>query len=489
MIRRSVREEGSRALARALAIAVVVTGAAAQVAGAATSCHSLSCQDTCTPTTPFVTSTLVAGFPDGADTPVAFVDPDDGRRRRFVATREGAVFVWDGITGLLRPTPFLDLRDDVGGPVTDTGSDQGLLSLAVDPDYASTGRLYLLYTRADLGPGTVNDVVISRYERSLADPDVADPASATAIMILEHGDSLIHSGGMLAFGPDGFLYISTGDASGHCDDNEGSAGNGQRTDVLSGKILRLDVRGVDPAAGAPDDCGVLAGPYEVPSSNPFFGVEPACDEIWATGFRNPFRFAIDRSTGNLFVGDVGENKWEEIDLVPAASIEAPNFGWGCREGCETAANDESQCSVPGCPADTGTTCEFPRASGFTDPVLCHHNPGWRSIVAGARYRGTRLPGAGGRLFYGDAQCGQIWASTELDPAQPDEIASECFKSGVGPVYAFGEDHLGELYLAKGWQGTVECVHAGDGCYWAGWAGTFEDGFESGGTARWDVVQN
>ena len=352
----------------------------------------------------------------------------------------------------------------------------------------TTGHLYVLYTRTNLGPGTLNDVVIARYQRSAKNPDQGDPTSATTVLLIEHGDSLIHSGGALAFGPDGFLYISTGDGNGPCDDQLGVNGNAQRADRIDGKILRLDVRNVDPAAGAPDDCGVGIGAYEVPSTNPHFGLEPACDEIWATGLRNPFRFSFDRQTGDLYVGDVGQNKWEEIDLLRASTPAPVNFGWVCREACESSANDESPCSTGGCPVDPGTTCGFPRASGFMDPILCHHNPGWHSIVAGYRYRGSRLSTEAGRFFYGDAVCGQIWATTTLDPANPAAIAAECWAGGVGPVYAFGEDHLGELYIVRGWAGTVDCLHAGDGCYWAGWGGMFEDGFEGGSTARWDDSQ-
>jgi glucose/arabinose dehydrogenase len=459
-------------------------------AGAATQCFNVSCGQACTPGAPVEISTLISSgdFPPGAGTPVAFIDPGDGRGRWLIATQQGAILVWDGPTDTILPTMFLDLRDDTGGPVED-GNERGLLALVVDPDYAKTGRFYVFYTRRDLGPGTRGDVVIERYERSAADPDVADPASATTIMVIDHPVSN-HNGGQLAFGPnDGFLYISTGDGGGGCDSNQGANGDGQRTDTLAGKMLRIDVHGVDPQAGPPDDCGVEAGPYEVPSSNPFFGQEPACDEVWGLGLRNPFRFSFDRQTGDLYIGDVGQNKWEEINLQAASTPAPVNWGWVCREGCETGGNNESNCSTSGCPVDPGTVCEFPRtASGYWDPMLCHYNGGWDSIMGGYRYRGTQVPSIGGDYIYGDAACGQIWKTDVLDPADQAAIDASCWASGYQGTFGFAEDTQGELYVVVGGAGRIDCIHNGDGCPWAGAiGGIFADGFESGDTSAWSLV--
>jgi len=251
-------------------------------------------------------------------------------------------------------------------------------------------------------------------------------------------------------------------------------------------MLRIDVRGVDPLGTAPDDCGLLAGPYTIPTTNPFTGQEPACDEVWALGLRNPFRFSFDRTTGDLYIGDVGQNKWEEINLKRAATPAPVNFGWVCREGCETAGNNESNCSVAGCPVDPGTTCEFPRTSGFWDPILCHYNGGWDSIMGGYRYRGSFVPSIAGDYIYGDAACGQIWKTDVLDPAAPTAITASCWSSGHSATFGFAEDHLGELYVVRGFASTIECIHNGEGCFWAGW-GIFADGFESGDTGRWSSV--
>ena len=466
-----------------VALAAVAGASLGPTAWADTACYDVSCATACSPA-PAAISTLVPAseFPAGASTPIAFVDPGDGRGRFLIATQEGAILVWDGATDTILPTMFLDLRDDTGGPVL-AGGERGLLALAVDPDYQQTGRFYVFYTRRDTGGGTVGDLVVARYLRSAADKDVADPGSATTILVVEHSSAGNHNGGQLAFGPDGFLYWSTGDGGGGCDGNQGANGDGQRTDTLLGKILRLDVHDVDPAAGPPDDCGVGPSNYEVPSSNPFFGQEPACDEVWALGLRNPFRFTFDRDTGDLYVGDVGQMKWEEINIQRAATAAPVNWGWVCREGCETAGNNESNCSTAGCPVDPGTICEFPRAAGHWDPILCHHNGGWTSIMGGYRYRGDFVPSLAGDYFYSDAGCGQVWKTDTLDPANPAAITSSCWASGFGGTFGFAEDSLGELYVILGFGSRIDCIHDGEGCFWAAW-GIFSDGFESGDVARW-----
>lgn len=451
---------------------------------AETSCYSASCATSCDPTPPVAISPLVesSDFPAATNDPVAFVDLNDGRGKYLIATQEGAILVWDGPSGSMLPDAFLDLRDDVGGPVL-AGGERGLLALVVDPDYASNGLLYVFYTSADVGPGTTGDIVIASYERSAVDPDLGDPGSETRLLVIDHPAGN-HNGGWLAFGPDGFLYISTGDGGGGCDSNQGINGDGQRINSLAGKMLRIDVRGIDGSATAPDDCGVSATGYTVPSDNPFTGMGMlSCDEVWALGLRNPFRFSFDRDNGDLYIGDVGQNKWEEINLKRAATPAPVNFGWVCREGCETSNNDESFCPTTGCPVDTGTTCEFPRASGFWDPVLCHYNGGWDSIMGGYRYRGVQVPSLAGDYLYGDAACGQIWKTDVLDPANPAAIAASCWASGYHGTYGFAEDSQGELYVVLGAQHRIDCIHNGDGCTWVGGA-VFSDGFESGDTTAW-----
>jgi glucose/arabinose dehydrogenase len=470
-----------------IGLAVLACLGVVAAAHGATSCFNVSCSMSCSPGSPVGISTIVApgDFPSGASTPIAFVDPNNGGDKKLIATQEGGVLVWDGNAGDILPTFFLDLRSGSGGPV-EFGGERGLLSMVADPDYAQNGRLYVYYTRRNLGAGTLGDIVVERYTRSAGNPDVGDPASATTIMVIEHSSASNHNGGNMAFGPDGFLYISIGDGGGGCDDGQGANGDGQRNDTLLGKMLRIDVRGVDPNGGPPDDCGAGATNYTVPSTNPFFGQEPACDEVWAMGLRNPFRFSFDRMTGDLYIGDVGQNKWEEINLKRAAAPAPFNFGWVCREGCETAGNDESNCNTGGCPVDPGTTCEFPRSSGFWDPILCHHNGGWQSIMGGYRYRGSEVPSIAGDYIYSDAACGQVWKTTTLDPANPAAIDAECWASGFGGDYGFAEDRFGELYIVVGGASRIDCIHNGDGCTWV--AGSiFSDGFESGDTSAWSAT--
>ena len=470
-----------------LAGLVLALGTIPTPSQAATECVNVSCATSCTPGAPVQISTLVPSseFPAGADTPIAFLDPADGRNRRLIATQEGAILVWDAATESILPTFFLDLRDDTGGPVVN-GGERGLLAMVLDPGYVANGRFYVFYTRRNMGSGTLGDIVIERYTRSAGDPDVADAGSATTILIIDHPASN-HNGGWMAFGPnDGFLYISTGDGGGGCDSGQGTNGDGQRSDTLHGKILRIDVRGIDPGGTAPDDCSVTSANYTIPTTNPFAGREPACDEVWTLGLRNPFRFSFDRNTGDMYIGDVGQLKWEEINLQAASTPAPVNFGWVCREGCETAGNNESNCSTGGCPSDGGTTCQFPRPLGnFWDPILCHHNGGWASIMGGYRYRGSNVPSIAGDYIYGDAACGQIWKTDTLDPTNPAAISSSCWASGFGGTFGFAEDAIGELYVVVGGAGRIDCIHNGDGCTWVnGPPALFTDGFESGDTSEW-----
>lgn len=473
--------------AATLALAVAAIGALP--ARAATSCTNVACGG-CTPPSG-ATSTLItaASFPAGMTTPIAFVDPGDFRGRRLVATQQGAILVWNTRTASFLATPFLDLRDDVGGPVNNGGSERGLLAMAADPDYLANGRLYVYYTGSD------GDVTIARYTRSAVDADTGSLASALVILRIDHPVSN-HNGGWMAFGPDGFLYITIGDGGNGCDDTNNNGAfddpgelDGQRNSTLLGKMLRIDVRGIDSLAVAHDDCGVGPYNYTVPSTNPFVGQEPACDEVWLMGLRNPFRFSFDRLTGDVYIGDVGQNKWEEINLK-RADVPAPvNFGWVCREGDETGNNNESGCTLanltPFCPTDAGTTGQFPRSiSGFWDPILCHHNGGWASIMGGYRYRGGGVPSVTGSYFYADAACGDIWKTTTLDPSNPAAIASSCWASGFAGEYGFAEDHLGELYVVVGGAGRVDCIHNGAGCTWAN-GDLFADGDETGTLVRWN----
>jgi hypothetical protein len=406
--------------------------------------------------------TLAAG-----ETPMAFVDPRDRSPRRLVPLKIGRIRTWSG--SALLPADFLDIDAKVT-----SGGERGLLAMAVHPQYLANGYFFLKYTsQGPPAPGDFGDIVIERYSRSPLDPNLADPASARTVLVIDHSEAGNHNGGWLAFGPDGFLYVSTGDGGNGCDT---PIRDGQNPDSLRGKLLRIDIDGDDFPAD-PDRN------YAIPPGNPYVG-GPGADEVWAIGLRNPFRFSFDRSNGDLFIGDVGQDNWEEIDHQAAATPAPVNFGWVCREGCDTSATGNSACSLGGgeCSGHTGTTCEYPTSSGLWDPILCFSNPdGWISIMGGYRYRGDFVPDHAGRYLFADASDGEIWRSD----ASNLTIAS-CWDGGNSGIYAFGEDHLGELYVVNGVSRTVECLHDGnpDGCYWAYWGGFFQDDFETGDVSRW-----
>ena len=239
--------------------------------------------------------------------------------RVFVVEGTGTIrLVKNGIT---QPTPFLNISSDVYRGSGCFYNDCGLFSMALAPDYATSGLFYVFYTRAPTGTEAF-DLRIEEFRRSAANPDVADPASGRIVLEIPRenlpgGDPTAgHNGGQLQFGPDGLLYISVGDGD-CCAD---PSGNGQNTGTLNGKLLRINPAGTMPFQ------------YSSPADNPFAGATPGRDEIYAYGLRNPYRFSFDRLTGDLTIGDVGEGAWEEVDFMPRGTGLGANFGWNCFEG-------------------------------------------------------------------------------------------------------------------------------------------------------------
>jgi glucose/arabinose dehydrogenase len=473
---------------RTLLLLAVVALAAAPPVQAVNQCQDGSCV-ACAPAIGGVLSPLIPGGIGG--TPIAFVDPGDNSRRRFIATQQGRIMLWDGSTGAI--TEFLDLRDgELGQPgrVLDDAPSRGLLAMAVAPDYAATGHFFVHYTsvaRAALGI-EAGDIVVERFSRAPGDPTHADPASGLLILAVRH-PAPSHNGGWLAFGPnDGYLYVTLGDGGGACD-SEGQ--NAQNVHELLGKMLRLDVTSAPGGADCGDD-DVASASYAIPASNPLVG-KSGCDEIWSYGLRNPFRFSFDRITGDIFLGDVGQDNWEEFHFQSAtlpAHAAPMNFGWVVREGCDVAGVPPSSCGCSGdeCPPAINV-CEYPAAGDYWDPVFCHSNPGgWASALGGYRYRGRFVPPLAGRYLYSDASRGDIWISTAFDPSNLASAASCCWDTGNGGIFSFAEDHLGELYVVNGFTGRVFCIHDGAGCFWAAWGGLFEDDFESDGLTRWSAVE-
>ncbi|MDA1314332.1 MAG: PQQ-dependent sugar dehydrogenase, partial [Acidobacteria bacterium] len=330
----------------------------------------------------------------------------DGSGRLFVTSQEGrAWIVKDGKT---LPTPFLDIRSR-----TSYDDERGLLSIAFDPAYEDNGYFYAYYTDPD------GNSVVSRFEVS-EDPDIAAAFSETFVISIEQPFPR-HNGGQLQFGPDGYLYIGTGDGGG-----TGDPGNrAQNLSLLLGKILRIDVHG--------------GSPYRIPSNNPFRFQPGARDEIWAYGLRNPWRFSFDRETGDLLIGDVGQSAVEEINFQPAHSSGGENYGWRLMEG--------GKCHNP--PAD----CQD---GAFVPPVLSYeHDAGGRSVTGGYVYRGDDFPQLGGLYFYAD------WVTRELFFARNNggTWTNQGVVDTAYHITAFGEDERGELYVADWSGGAIYRIEA------------------------------
>jgi glucose/arabinose dehydrogenase len=320
-----------------------------------------------------------------------------GDARLFIVEKGGAIRIVKD--GALLPVPFLSLAGRVS-----TGGEQGLLGLAFDPAYATSGRFVVHYTDAS------GNTVVSMFRVSAGDPDQADPASEAVLLTVEQPFAN-HNGGQILFGPDGMLYIGLGDGGSEGD----PAGRGQSLTDLLGDILRVDV-----ASGAG---------YTVPPDNPFVGRTDARPEIWSYGLRNPWRFTFDPPTGDLYIADVGGSAWEEVDVVTAAAGagRGTNFGWAATEGSH-------------CHATSG--CD---PSAFTLPVLEYSHDEGCSITGGFVYRGAAIPALQGHYFYADFCRGWV-RSFRLQDGQAVERQQWAALAPGGTIPSFGQDAAGELYI-------------------------------------------
>jgi len=318
-----------------------------------------------------------------------------GDSRLFIVQQEGRVMIFDG-TQLLSQ-PFLDIGTSVS-----KGGERGLLGIAFHPRFAENGRFFVDYTDVN------GNTVIARYTVRADDPNVADPNSRVPILSVQQPFAN-HNGGQLQFGPDGYLYIGMGDGG-----SGGDPGNrAQNLGQLLGKLLRIDVDG---------------DTYEIPPTNPFAVLPGALPEIWASGLRNPWRFSFDRASGDLWIADVGQGDWEEIDFQPASSIGGENYGWRRMEG--------THCFNPGSNCNNGT---------LVLPVVEYgHTNGACSVTGGYVYRGALYPRLQGTYVYGDYCNGVIWGGT----LQPDgTVTSRVLLDTNFLISTFGEDANGELYVA------------------------------------------
>jgi glucose/arabinose dehydrogenase len=348
------------------------------------------------PPPPAVLTLALAPFANNLSSPT-FLTAPPGDARQFIVERAGRILVMQG--GALLSQPFLDIR-----ALTDVTGEGGLLSMAFDPGYASNGRFYVYRTNAS------HDIVVERYTVS-SDPNRADPAPSLTIIQIPHPTYTNHFGGLVAFGPDGYLYLGTGDGGSGGDPN----GNAQNPASLLGKLLRLDVGSASAAV-----------PYLIPATNPYRNLAGSRPEIWAIGLRNPWRFAFDAD--KLYIADVGQDQREEIDLEAAAQG-GLNYGWNRMEG--TACYLAQSCD----------------RSGLALPVLdySHADAGSPcSITGGYVYRGAAIPELAGRYVYSDYCAGFLRSFLALDRTVTEQREWNVAK--VGQAASFGQDGQGELYV-------------------------------------------
>ncbi|MEY3232549.1 MAG: hypothetical protein RL689_2638 [Planctomycetota bacterium] len=388
----------------------------------------------------------------GLTRPVYVTSPRGDFGRLFVVEQRsgstGRIKVINLATNTVNSTIYLSITG------LSTGGEQGLLGLAFHPDFMTNGYFYVNYTRAAQSGISAGSTIVARYRATGGNPAAvtADPASATILMTIPQPEAN-HNGGWMGFGPDGHLYIATGDG-GNANDTNGTTtviavghtpGTGNAQDITAnklGKMLRIDVDGPDNVPGNADDADASLGlPYRIPAGNPFDGTT-GDREIWAYGLRNPWRCSIDRATGDLWIADVGQNVIEEINAAPATAA-GVNYGWRCMEGRN-------------CTNLSGCTCNAPTL--YLPLHTYSHSLGRCSITGGYVYRGCAIPSLQGTYFFADYCGGQVYSlrkgttyqtstdlverTVELDPPGSSTIAN---------VVSFGEDALGELYIVD--QGT------------------------------------
>ncbi len=334
----------------------------------------------------------------GLSSPLYVASPP-GDTRLFVVEQGGRIRV--AKNGVLVPAPFLNVSQKIS-----TGGERGLLGMAFDPNYASSGYFFVYFT------ATNGDIAVERYQASANKPDLAD-AESTPVISIPHQQFSNHNGGQLAFGPDGYLYIGTGDGGGGGD----TLGSGQNGRSLLGKVLRLDVSSL---------------PYKIPPTNPYVASSSRAPEIWAYGLRNPWRFSFDAPSEKLFIGDVGQDAREEINVaeMTAAGL---NYGWNITEGMI--------CHIP-------SACD---KTGITLPAIDHAHPNAESITGGYVYRGSKIPELQGTYIYGDFINGWVKSFIYANGAATEQKDWPALQTPS--LASFGVDSAGEMYIVS-LQGTI-----------------------------------
>ncbi len=354
----------------------------------------------------------VENFTSGFNSTVDLAHADD--ERLFVVEQGGRIKIIDG-DGNTLPDAFLNIQNKISSG----NGEQGLLGLAFHPDFVNNGYFYVNYTAGNL------NTRVSRFSVSTNNPNLADPNSE--IVLLEFDQPFgNHNGGDLAFGPDGFLYIGTGDGGAGGDPQ----GNSQNRQNFLGKLLRIDVT-------------TNFSAYTIPADNPFVNDPSTLDEIWSFGIRNPWRWSFDQLTGDIWMGDVGQNAREEINFQPANSTGGENYGWNCREGFIAYISPTSACA--------GVT-------DFTEPIFDYQtgSSAGCSVTGGIRYRGCEYPELYGKYVFGDFCSGRFWTTDFVNGNWVTEVA---LNSNIS-ISGFGEDVNNELYVLD-LNGTIYRVVAGE----------------------------
>ncbi len=346
----------------------------------------------------------------GLSQPVHITHAEDGSGRLFVVEQSGRIRIIKN--GVLLSQPFLNITSRVS-----FSGERGLLSVAFPLNYADKKYFYVYYTNVS------GNIVVARY-RLTTNPDVANSSNQEVILTINHQQFPNHNGGQLAFGPDGYLYIGTGDGGGAGD----PLNNGQNRGSLLGKMLRIDVES-------------RVAPYAIPASNPFRQTPGYRPEIWALGLRNPFRFSFDRQQGDLYIGDVGQNTYEEINFEASSNNGGKNYGWRIMEGANCF---------------NATTCD---RRGLTLPIAEYNHSQGSSITGGVIYRGQNYLEMYGVYFYADFINGKIWGLKRNGNVWQNQLLHD---TGHG-ISSFGEDQVGNLYLADYFTGDIYLITSRRAC--------------------------
>jgi glucose/arabinose dehydrogenase len=367
-----------------------------------------------TPPPPPAAQVELVSVATGFTNPLDIQQPPGDSSRLFVVEQAGRIKIIQN--GTVLGTPYLDVSSEVV-----SGGEEGLLGLAFHPNFSSNGCFYVNYTSTKNG---TLQTFISEFRAANASANTVNTASEQNLFIVDQPEAN-HNGGGLAFGTDGFLYIGLGDGGGG-GDQHGPIGNAQDLTTRLGKMLRISV--------------TCNGTFTVPSDNPFVANATAAKEIWLYGLRNPFRFSFDKNTGNLWIGDVGQGSFEEVDMVTPAQ-KGSNIGWRCKEGTHPFDLSTSNCQT----------------QTFLDPIFDYdHSQGDDTVIGGFVYHGTNMAALSGNFVFGDFISGRIWALAQNSQGQ--WVRTILVNSGADNLAGFGQDPAGELYVAQYATGAVARLH-------------------------------